>query len=172
MREDYHSWLCMNLGRCGEMVDAVDSKSTLSNKVLVRIRPSAFPINCPCKSFKLFSTKLLAINFFLAILVRMKEERLLALILKKKGFFEEILELSEGESSGSLSEWISVLEQKKTLLNCIEEIDAELYPFQQSLFTLSQEIADELDELRKVVQKILHLDTLNHEKRKQEFKSH
>jgi len=115
---------------------------------------------------------LLAINFFLAILVRMKEERLLALILKKKGFFEEILELSEGESSGSLSEWISVLEQKKTLLNCIEEIDAELYPFQQSLFTLSQEIADELDELRKVVQKILHLDTLNHEKRKQEFKSH
>ena len=30
-----------NICRCGEMVDAVDSKSTLGNKVLVRVRSSA-----------------------------------------------------------------------------------------------------------------------------------
>jgi hypothetical protein len=31
--------------RCGGMVDAVDSKSTLGNQVLVRVRPSAFLYN-------------------------------------------------------------------------------------------------------------------------------
>jgi hypothetical protein len=37
------------LSRCGGMVDAVDSKSTLGNQVLVRVRPSASFIFNYCK---------------------------------------------------------------------------------------------------------------------------
>ncbi len=43
----------------------------------------------------------------------MKELELLHLLQKKRGFFESILELSELEAELTLSEWISVLEQKK-----------------------------------------------------------
>lgn len=100
----------------------------------------------------------------------MKEEKLLRLLQKKKGFFEAILELTEGESSLAINEWISVLEQKKILLSCIEEIDAELMPFQRSLHMLSQEISDELDNIRTVIKRILHIDVLNQEKRKKELR--
>lgn len=99
----------------------------------------------------------------------MKEEKLLQLLQRKKGFFEAILDLSETEENFSLSEWFSILQQKKVLISCIEEIDSELLPYKQSLHTLSQEIADELETIHKLVKKILHLDSINNEKRKNEL---
>ncbi len=99
----------------------------------------------------------------------MSEERLIALLQKKKNFFEAILDLSEMEHVVSIQEWIGILEQKKILLSCIEEIDAELGDFRKSLTFLSQDVSDELDELRLVIEKILHLDAFNLSKRKQEF---
>src|SRR5262245_25961396 len=76
-----------------------------------------------------------------------REEKLLHLQKKKKGFFEAMLDLSQEESELTVEEWIASLEQKKILLSCIEEIDAELMPFQQSLHDLSQEISEELEHI-------------------------
>jgi hypothetical protein len=100
----------------------------------------------------------------------MREEKLLHLLKKKRGFFEAILELTEEESELALPDWISALEQKKILLSCIEEIDAELMPFKQSLHNLSQEISDELENIRSVIKRILHIDVINQEKRKKELR--
>jgi len=100
----------------------------------------------------------------------MKEEKLLHLLRRKKGFFEAILEITEEESELPLQEWISALEQKKILLSCIEEIDAELMPFKQSLHNLSQEISEELEHIRSVIKRILHIDVINQEKRKKELR--
>jgi hypothetical protein len=100
----------------------------------------------------------------------MKEEKLLHLLKKKKGFFEAILELTEDEAEMPLQEWISTLEQKKILLSCIEEIDAELMPFKQTLHNLSQEISEELDKIRTIIKRILHIDVINQEKRKKELR--
>jgi len=100
----------------------------------------------------------------------MTEDRLLHLIRKKKGFFEAILDLTETESSLSLPEWISVLEQKKILLSCIEEIDHQMTPYQSRLHILSQEMTEEIDSLKSIIEKILHLDKQSQEKRKQELK--
>lgn len=102
----------------------------------------------------------------------MREEKLLLLLKKKKGFFEAILELSEEESELAVHDWISVLEQKKILLSCIEEIDAELMPFKQALHTLSDEISIELEHIRSVIKRILHLDIANQEKRRKELHFH
>lgn len=99
----------------------------------------------------------------------MQEEKLLGLLKRKKGFFEAILDLSETEENFSLSDWISILEQKKVLLACIEEIDIQLLPYKQMLHALSQEISEELDSIRKVIDKILHTDSINQQKRKQEL---
>ncbi len=96
----------------------------------------------------------------------MKEEKLLLLLQKKKGYFEAILELSQSEEMESISEWIASLEQKKVLLSCIEQIDEQLQPFQESLNHISQEITEELDHIRRIVQQILHTDQTNQEKRK------
>ena len=96
----------------------------------------------------------------------MKEEKLLHLLRKKKGFFEAMLDLSEEESDMSVEAWVASLEQKKILLSCIEEIDAELMPFKQSLHDISQEITEELEHIRTVIKRILHLDGINQEKRK------
>jgi len=100
----------------------------------------------------------------------MREERLLHLLKRKKGFFEVILELSEEESELPVDEWIAMLEQKKILLACIEEIDAELIPFKKTLASLSQDIADELENIRSVIKRILHLDVINQEKRRKELR--
>lgn len=100
----------------------------------------------------------------------MQEERLLRLLQKKKLFFETILDLTESESELQIHEWFSVLEQKKILLSCIDEIDAEIRPFQRSMHSLSQDISDELELTRQVIRQILHLDTVNQKKRKQELK--
>lgn len=96
----------------------------------------------------------------------MSETKLLHLLRKKKGFFEAILELCEEESHLPLHDWISALEQKKILLSCIEEVDIQLMPYRQSLHNISQEISEELDEIRHVIKRILHFDTINLEKRK------
>lgn len=96
----------------------------------------------------------------------MNEEKLLHLLRKKKNFFEVILELTENESTLSISEWISVLEQKKILLSCIDDLDREIRSFQRKLTDLSQEITDELEAIRTVIRRILQRDTLNQEKRK------
>ena len=106
----------------------------------------------------------------MVIVVTMKEEKLLHLLRKKKGFFEAILELSEEESELPIHEWISILEQKKILLSCIEEVDAELMPFRSSLQHLSQEISEELENIRGVIKRILHIDVINQEKRKKELR--
>ncbi len=100
----------------------------------------------------------------------MKELELLHLLQKKRGFFESILELSELEAELTLSEWISVLEQKKVLLSCIEEIDQELSPFRQQLANLSHEVTEELETLKIVIKQILHLDSQNQECRKRDLK--
>lgn len=100
----------------------------------------------------------------------MREEKLLHLLRKKKGFFEAILDLSEEESNMPLEEWVASLEQKKILLSCIEEIDAEMMPYKQSLHDISQEISEELEHIRKVIKRILHLDGINQEKRKEQLR--
>lgn len=102
----------------------------------------------------------------------MSEEKLLLLLKRKKGFFEAILELCEEESELPLVDWMGILEQKKILLSCIEEIDAELMPFKQKMHMLSQEISDELETMRKIIRQILHLDVINQEKRKKELRLH
>lgn len=99
----------------------------------------------------------------------MKEEKLLGLLQKKRGFFEAIYDLCETEEHLSLSEWVTVLKQKKVLLSCIDEIDAELHAFKDAFSHLSQDISEELDALRHLIEKILHLDSSNQEKRKQEI---
>jgi hypothetical protein len=96
----------------------------------------------------------------------MKEEKLLQLLQKKKGYFEAILELSQTEEIEAITEWIASLEQKKVLLSCIEQIDEQLKPFQESLNNISQEITEELDNIRLIIQQILHTDQMNQEKRK------
>ena len=100
----------------------------------------------------------------------MREEKLLHLLRKKKGFFEAMLDVSEEESDMSVEAWIASLEQKKILLSCIEEIDAELMPFKQSLHDISQEITEELEHIRTVIKRILHLDGINQEKRKEQLR--
>lgn len=102
----------------------------------------------------------------------MQEEQLLHLLRKKKGFFEAILDLTQAEIELSLTEWISNLEQKKILLSCIEEIDQELTSFKDALHTLSQETTEELEHIRVIIRRILHLDTINQDKRKQELNLH
>lgn len=98
----------------------------------------------------------------------MKEKKLLNLLLKKKGFFEVIVELSEKEATLDLSHSLSVLEQKKILLSCIDEIDAEIDGYKDTFHNLSQEIHDELQNIKHVIERILHLDQRNREKRKKE----
>jgi len=100
----------------------------------------------------------------------MKEEKLLHLLKKKKGFFETILDLTETEAELPINDWISVLEQKKILLSCVDEVDDEIRHFQRTMHDLSQEVSEELDSIRKVIQHILHLDTENQQKRKQELR--
>lgn len=102
----------------------------------------------------------------------MSEHKLLHLLKKKKGFFEAILDLTENETEVPLREWISILEQKKILLSCIEEVDTELQLFQESFHILSQELHEEIEEIRNVIQRILRLDSINQEKRKRELKYH
>ena len=97
----------------------------------------------------------------------MSEEKLLQLLQKKRGFFEAILDLSEDEEHLPVPDWISVLEQKKVLLSCIDEIDCEISPFKAKLNNLSQEVTDELAKTRSVVEKILDIDTRNQELRRQ-----
>lgn len=87
----------------------------------------------------------------------MKEEKILHLLRKKRGFFETILELSSEEKSLPVDDLLSVLRQKKILLTCIEKVDEELSLFKGSMEMLSQEICEEFDEMKKVMEKILHL---------------
>ncbi len=101
----------------------------------------------------------------------MKEEKLLSLLQKKKGFFDAILDLSEDELDLPLDDWIAVLEQKKILLTCIDEVDESLLPYNYSLSHISQEVTDELDAIKKTIQKILHIDMCNQKNRKQRLKN-
>lgn len=102
----------------------------------------------------------------------MKEEKLLLLLQKKRGFFEAILDLTEKEEQLSINDLVPHLEQKRVLLSCIEEIDESLSPFQQSLHILSQDITEELDAIRKVIETILHLDERNLHQRRRSLKHH
>lgn len=99
----------------------------------------------------------------------MQEKKLLQLLKKKAGFFEAILELSHQENQVSLDAWMALLEQKKILLSCIEDIDTELSPFKNTLHTLSQDVHEELEKIRKTIQCVLQLSALNQEKRKQKL---
>lgn len=101
----------------------------------------------------------------------MKEEKLLLLLQKKKGFFEALLELTENEAHLTLPEWISVLEQKKILLSCIDEIDLELDSFKERFHILTQEVHEEIEQIRKVIERILHLDQKNQTKRKEQLQA-
>jgi predicted component of type VI protein secretion system len=99
----------------------------------------------------------------------MSEKRLLGLLQRKRGYFEAMIDLSEDEASLDTSDWVSVLEQKKVLLSCIEEIDTELEPFRSTFHDLSQEMQEELDLMRSLVKKLLFLDTQNQKERKHLF---
>jgi hypothetical protein len=90
----------------------------------------------------------------------------LTLLQKRRRFYEAILELALLERSSiqqdCFHEIHQLLTQKKILLNCIEEIDRELAPFQQ-FFTppLEESIAKELVATKKVINDLLRLDSLN-----------
>src|ERR1700722_20217786 len=99
----------------------------------------------------------------------MTEVKLIQLLNRKRGFFEAILDLTLVEAELSVKEWISVLEQKKILLSCIDEIDHELAPYKDRLSNLSQEALEELEAIRKVVEKILKLDLENQKARKSQL---
>lgn len=99
----------------------------------------------------------------------MSQARLLQLLQQKRGYFEALLDLSEEEASLPTQEWVSVLEQKKILLSCIEELDDQLSPFRQKLHTLTEEMHEELEQMKQLVKKILFLDTQNQNARKHLF---
>lgn len=96
----------------------------------------------------------------------MSEKRLLGLLQRKKGFFEALLDLSELQQNLPLCDLFPLLEQKRVLLSCIESIDEELSRFQHSLQILSQEITEELEAIRLVSERLLHLDACNSEMRR------
>lgn len=100
----------------------------------------------------------------------MSETKLLSLLQKKRGLFETILDLTENEEHVSLDNWINVLEQKKILLSYVEKIDQELSPFSQKMAHFSQEMDEEIEETKRVIEKILQLDRVNLEKRKEKLK--
>ncbi|EPP35392.1 hypothetical protein CP10139811_0918 [Chlamydia ibidis] len=92
------------------------------------------------------------------------------LLKKKKGFFLAILDLTETEFSLSSDQLADVLQQKKTLLSCIEKIDHQIKEFWHS-FTpiLPQDIQNELEDIRKVILQILSADKKNYMLRKKEL---
>jgi len=102
----------------------------------------------------------------MVILKGMNHDKLLRLLQKKRSFFEAILDLSQEENSLPFTDWISVLEQKKVLLSCIDDIDTELTPFKATLHHLSQDVTDELAKIRSIVKTILDVDSQNQEWRR------
>ncbi|MBQ8498634.1 hypothetical protein [Chlamydia sp.] len=101
----------------------------------------------------------------------MERLALLPLLKKKKGFFLSILGLTRIESSLSPQELTKVLQQKKTLLSCIEKVDDQIKKIRNSssLLTLPQEICEELEEIRSVIHSILETDKENYSIRKKEL---
>lgn len=100
----------------------------------------------------------------------MSEKHLISLLQRKRGYFETLLELAEHEQMLPLQDWISVLEQKKVILSCIDEIDEQLAPFKERFSHLSHEMHEELESMKQLVKKILFLDSRNQEKRKEMLK--
>ena|SRR6185503_856484 len=100
----------------------------------------------------------------------MNESQLLALLQKKKSFFESILELTELEAALPVKELINSLEQKTILLSCIEEVDEELQHYKAALGNLSQEMQDEMDKIKEIVDCIMRLNAENVKQRKLQFK--
>ncbi|MCB1181550.1 MAG: hypothetical protein KDK55_05990 [Chlamydiia bacterium] len=99
----------------------------------------------------------------------MSEKKLIALLSKKRGFFEAILDLTENESFLEARDWASSLEQKNILLSCIEDIDKELISFKDRMSDLSSEVIEELDLIKQVVARILHIDQINQVERKKQL---
>lgn len=99
----------------------------------------------------------------------MSEKKLVGLLQQKRGYFETILDLTKEEAALQVPEWITNLEQKRILLNCIEEVDQEIHSFQAAFVHLSQEATEELDKIRGIVKTILQLDTQNTEQRKKQL---
>lgn len=99
----------------------------------------------------------------------MNESKLLSLLQKKKSFFESILELTELEATLPIKDLINSLEQKTILLSCIEEIDEELQHYKAGLNNLSQEMQDEMDKTKEIVESIMSLNKENVKKRKVQF---
>ncbi|AGT72767.1 hypothetical protein [Chlamydia trachomatis] len=103
----------------------------------------------------------------------MKESALLPLLKKKKGFFLSILDLTQVEASLSPENLIKVLRQKKTLLSCIEKVDHQIKKFRDSFsLALPQEVQEELEEIRSVIQRILETDKKNYCIRKRELRTY
>lgn len=100
----------------------------------------------------------------------MKEQALLPLLKKKKGFFLAILDLTKSESSLSTTELEKVLRQKKILLSCIEKVDTKIKEF-RCCFTsvLPQDIQEELMEIQKIITQILDADKINYLQKKKEL---
>ncbi|WP_148174346.1 hypothetical protein [Chlamydia felis] len=100
----------------------------------------------------------------------MKEQALLLLLKKKKGFFLAILDLTETEPSLTPVELEKVLRQKKTLLSCIDKVDNQIKEFRHCFTSvLPQDIQEELSEIREIITKILDTDKLNYLQRKKEL---
>lgn len=99
----------------------------------------------------------------------MNENKLIALLKKKKSFFETILELTELEATLPLKELINSLEQKTVLLACIEDIDEELKLYKSAMHNLSQEMQHEMDQTQEIINCIVTLNTENIKQRKMQF---
>lgn len=97
---------------------------------------------------------------------RMKEETLLSLLKKKKGFFEAILDLTEQETQSSVEHWQELLQKKQILLGCIEDIDSQLKNFEQSMHTLSYDVIEQLKDLHCIISQIMELGSLNLKEKK------
>ncbi len=85
----------------------------------------------------------------------MKEEELLELLQKKRGFFEAILELTHVERTLSAERLAGHLREKQLLLSCIDAIDSELDRFAMSFYSVSQDVTDELDEIKRIALQVL-----------------
>ncbi|WP_038501333.1 hypothetical protein [Chlamydia avium] len=99
----------------------------------------------------------------------MKEQVLLPL-LKKKGFFRAILDLTKTESSLPATELEKVLKQKKILLSCIEKVDIKIKELRYCFTSvIPRDIQQELMEIQKIITQILDTDKINYLQRKKEL---
>lgn len=99
----------------------------------------------------------------------MSEKSVGQLLIKKRNFFEEILELTLIEQDLPLHQWTEHLEKKHSLLSLIEQVDKELQIHEQTFSNLSHDLHTQLDEMKELIKRILIIDQENLLKRKRDL---